>query len=571
MISVEDVTLVGDGSITGHLFGGNLLAPTVPLTGDGSYEEALEHLGVTGLRFPGGSLTEFVFDINNPDQEIVYNPDLDVTWNMTSLSDFMSFAGEKGHAVTIVIPTRTQLTEETDENGNRYADISEDDLRDFISKVVNGEYGDAPVEAFEIGNEYWGSGQMNALEYGRLASEMSVIINDELSKAENFETDILVQKGNNFDYSRISDDYIGVSPKQALDDLNDTYSLSLSDDALFSDGTVNWAYVNAKIILSEFDSTEEWDAVDGVVTHIYSRGEAAETTRYFDLDQMNKTWISENPELEIYITEWNLKSEPNLDRDEDYGLFQAQEMLNIIEEFVRSGVDNAHVWPLVQNTANSLAEGTEFTSTTAPGEMFALMSETLPGKSLLDLNPTDRDTEFVNGNVTTHMFAGEGELALYIMNGSKTSGAIADVDITAFVEDFGTVEVLLLGVDDGQAAGDNSSTPIVENLGEEAFSDGFLEATLSPGEIVQVVFTDVVPTEAFLPAWEQANVQDDMIEDTVIEVNSDEDYEFPLPTVDMPNDEPAAPVDEDLEDDSFGLELGLGLLFLLSLGGLGLG
>jgi len=570
MVTTENITISGDSEITGSLFGGNLLAPTVPLTGTGSYAEAIDYLGVTGLRFPGGSLTEYVFDINDPDKPVVYNPDLDVTWNMIGLSDFMEYADQAGHPVTIVVPTRTQLSEETDENGNRYCQIDESDLRQFISSLVNGDYGDAEIEAIEIGNEYWGSGQMTALEYGRLASEMSTIINDELSRAGNFDTDIIVQKGNNFDYSRISDEYEGVPPREALNDLNETYSLELGDNALFSDGSVNWAFVNASIIMSEFDTSEEWQSIDGVVTHIYSRGEAAETTRYFDLDQMNQTWIAENPNLEIYITEWNLKSEPNLERDEDYGLFQAQEMLNIMEEFIRTGVDNAHVWPLVQNTANPLAEGTEFTSATPPGEMFALMSETLPGKVLLDLNPSSRDTEDQDGNVSTHMFAGENELVLYVMNGSKTSGATADIDLSGFVDDFGSFEALVLGVDEGQPPGDNSSPAFVEDVGEDVFDDLFLEATLSPGEVMQVILSDVVPSEAFAPIWEQANSIDPFAKDdpTIIHDLTDP----VIPTVDEPIEEPDVIEEagrEGEDDVGFGLELALGWLLLLGLGGFG--
>ena len=572
MIAVSEVSIVGDSKITDNLFGGNLLAPTVPLEGEGSYAEAIDYLGVDGLRFPGGSLTEYVFDITNPDQPIVYNPDLDVTWNMIGLTDFMNFANENGHPVTIVIPTRTQLTENTDENGDRFAEVDEQDLRKFIGDLVGGEYGPAQVQAIEIGNEYWGSGQMNALEYGRVASKMSQIIDDELSQLGNYDVDIIVQKGNNYDYSRLSDDYEGVSPSEALSDINFTYSLNLDDSAMYSDGTVNWAYVNARIVMSEFDTEEEWDSIDGVVTHVYSRGPAAETTRYFDLDQINKTWIEEKPELEIYITEWNLKSEPNLNRDDDYGLFQAQEMLEIMEEFVRTGVDKAHVWPLIQNTANPLAEGTEFTAATAPGEMFALMSESLPGKVLLDLNPVARDTEFQAGNVSTHMFAGEGELVLYVMNGSKETGATADIDLSGFVSDYGGIEALVLGVAEGSGAGDTSSPPTIDELGPEVIVDGYLEATLSPGEVMQVVLTDLVPSDAFAPVWDLANTTDPFV--TIEEDGAGDTDDFPFPTVDVVEDDPVVdePEADDGEDDEgFGLEYGLALIILMGLSGFGLG
>ena len=43
-----------------------------------------------------------------------------------------------------------------------------------------------------------------------------------------------------------------------------------------------------------------------------------------------------------------------------------------MEEFVVSGVDAAHVWPLNENTRNALSNGFTFDEATAPGEMFAL-------------------------------------------------------------------------------------------------------------------------------------------------------------------------------------------------------
>lgn len=565
-MQVQDWKIEGDNVVTSELFGGNLLAPTIPLLGNGSYEQAIDYLGTTGLRFPGGSLTEYGFDINNPDLEEQYFSHLDVTWNMIPLTEFMNFAGENNHPVTIVIPTRTQLSEHTDDNGDRFPEIDEVSVRSFVAKTLNGEYGSANIEAFEIGNEYWGSGEMNAVEYGRLASEMAVIIDEELQNAGKDETSILVQKGNNFHFSKLSDDYDGVPPNDALEDINQTYSVDLGDDALFSSGDINWAYVNAKIIMSQFND-QEWDAIDGVVTHIYSRGDIAESTRYFDLDQMNKTWLAEDPDLNIHITEWNLKSEPSLDRDNDYGLFQAQEILQIMEEFVRTGVDNAHVWPLIQRTANPLSEGVEFNGPTPPGEMYALMSETLPGKTLIDLNPSHRDTEWTDGPVSTHMYAGEDELVLYVMNGSKAGATNFDVSVSDFISDFSSFEALVLGVEEGDSPGDNSSTPVVEELSDQSYAEGILELSLSPGEVAQIIFTGVEPTAEFASLWELANSENPFAEEDGSAPVVEDDVS--LPVVD-PIEEPEV-IDEEVEvdedDGGFGIELGIGLLFLLSLAG----
>lgn len=576
-------SIAGDAKYSDDHFGGNLLAPRGDLLGDGSYAEAVEYLGVSGLRYPGGALTEYVFDITDPDAEVVYDPRSEEEQTMIGLTDFMSYALDADQPVTIVVPTRTQTSESYDENGDRYADIDEAELRAFVQDLASGEYGEAKIQAFEIGNEYWGSGEMTALEYGRVASEMATIINDELEKAGNFDTDVVVQKGNNFGYSRLSDDYEGVPGEEVLATLNEKYGTEFDDEALFNSGDVNWGYVNSKLVLSSFDTDVEKEAVDGVVTHIYSRGDVAESTRYFDLDQINDTWAEDIPGIEIYITEWNLKSTPGLDREEDYGLFQGQEMLQIMEEFGRTGVDKAHVWPLIQNTRNALAEGQEFDAATPPGEMFALMSETLPGKVLLDFQEGDKDTEAEFGDVSVHMFAGEDELAFYVMNGSKESAASADIDLSSLVSDYNVSDILVLGVEDDEMPGSNKSQAVIEELDASIMQDGKLEASLSPGEIMQVVLTDVVPTEGFEDIWDAANSVDPFADEVIPQPEPVTEPD-PEPVLDpQPEPQPVIPdvplddvTDDDAEDeggdeeDDDGMFAGLGwaggLLLLLAAG-----
>lgn len=320
-----------------------------------------------------------------------------------------------------------------------------------------------------------------------------------------------------------------------------------------------------------------------MVTHIYSRGDVAESTRYFDLDQINDTWAEDIPGIEIYITEWNLKSTPGLDREEDYGLFQGQEMLQIMEEFGRTGVDKAHVWPLIQNTRNALAEGQEFDAATPPGEMFALMSETLPGKVLLDFQEGDKDTEAEFGDVSVHMFAGEDELAFYVMNGSKESAASADIDLSSLVSDYNVLDILVLGVEDDEMPGSNKSQAVIEELDASIMQDGKLEASLSPGEIMQVVLTDVVPTEGFEDIWDAANSVDPFADEVIPQPEPVTEPD-PEPVLDpQPEPQPVIPdvplddvTDDDAEDeggdeeDDDGMFAGLGwaggLLLLLAAG-----
>lgn len=491
---------------TPGLFGGNILASRGELLGN-SYDAAIDDLGVTTLRFPGGSLTEYLFDIRNPDAPTAYDPRYGTTEDMIGLTEFMTFAEVNNHPVTIVIPTQTQLGDQMDANGDHFPDIQEGALRTFVQDVASGAYGNAEVRAFEVGNEYWGSGLMTANEYGRLAAEMSTIIDDALSEIGVNDIDIVVQKGNNYATSRLSDDYAGVPTEDAIEDINAAYGLTLGDEAVFQSGQIDWTYVNNAIVLNHFDTDAERAAIDGVVAHVYSRGAENPNSRTFDLNNINETWRAEVPELDVYVTEWNLKSTDSLNAERDYGLFQAHEMLNMVEEFMRLDVTEANVWPLIQNTGNALSNGFRYDEATVGGEMFSLMSETLPGKTLLDFSPgADTSTEQQVGDVAVHAFAGERELALYLVNTDRTDATMTDVDISGLVRSFGDADITRLGVTSGAAPGSNRSGAQIEDLPSDRVIDGgFIEADLMPGEILQVVFSDVTPAEAFREAWEIAN------------------------------------------------------------------
>lgn len=502
--STANISFAGE-TAGAHLFGGNVLAPRGDMTGPGSYAEAVQDLNVTGLRYPGGSLTETLFDISNPDASTATHADTGETTDFIPISEFMSYAEETGQPVTIVLPTRFELGDEVDEQGNRMPEIDEEALRDFVHDVASGTYGDAEVRGFEIGNEYWGSGQMNAVEYGRLASEMATIIDDELRlvsevhEIDTSEMSVLAQMGHNYNHSRLSEEYEDWSSDDILADLAERYpDMEISDDLTYGSGTINWTAVNNELIRMSFDTEQEIEALDGMIAHVYTRG--TDFSRYNDLDMIDRIWLSEEEfeELEIHVTEWNLKSTDGLDRHEDFGLYQAHDMLNTVEEFMAAGVDQAHVWPLIQNTSNPLCTGFEYSESSAPGKMFSMMSENLPGKTMLDFTPGgDRQTEIRGETLDLHAFASPDEMVLYLASTSDQA-EVTDIDLSGLVEGFSAMEISVLGVCEGEQSGSSYSDSHVEACDPgEIYQDGTLEVDLAPGEIMQVVIRDLVPTESF--------------------------------------------------------------------------
>jgi hypothetical protein len=495
------------------LFGGNILAARGDLVGPGSYDEAIEGLNVTGLRYPGGAMTEEYFDITNPDASTVTSGVTGETSDFIPISDFLAYAGANGHEVTIVVPTRDFVHEDPDSAGDflihpehldKFAD-----LREFIFDVITGVYGDANIVAIEIGNEYWGPGGMNAFEYGNLASEMAFVIDDELMLIseelgiDTSEVGILVQSGFNFGTSKISNDYVGWDSHDVIDDLVSVYpEVNLSYDNIRNNGEVNWTEVNSELIIMAFDSPEKLAAVHGVLSHVYTFGSDYDDDGAQQLDVIQNTWL-ELPGFdtaEIHITEWNQKSTDSLDRTADYGLFQAHEMLHIVDTFLEADVDQAYVWPLIQNTSNALSTGMEYSGPTPAGQMFSMMSENLPGKAGIDFTPGDgQETEYEAGTVDVHAFAGQGDMVLYVYSHADET-TVEYIDLSNFVAGFDAMEVTVLGVVPGQSPGDNRSDVEMQQLeASEVYQDGILEAALDSGEIMQVIIRGIQPTDAFAP------------------------------------------------------------------------
>ncbi len=515
------------------LFGANVLATRSNLEQGGDYDRLIEELGVGSFRYPGGSLTERYFDITDPNASVVSDRDTGELRDFIPLNSALDYASDEGLAVTIVIPTRNLLSETTDANGDRFSAFDEDVLRGFVRDVVTGVHGDAEIEAFELGNEYWGSGQMSSVEYGRLASEMAVVVNDELS-LQNSDADIIVQSGTNFNFARLSDNYSDdMSSADIIADLNATYDLNLGEDSIYSSGAINWTNVANEMILSEFDTEAEQNAVDQVAVHVYSRGQVNEGQRSFFLNNTDETWGEEIPDAQIAVTEWNTAGNTgSLDRDSDYGLLQSHEMINIMEEFMRYDVENAHVWPLIQNTPNTLSVDDGQADLTPGGAMFNLMQEAMPGKTALDLTPeSGADTEVEEDGISLHGFWEPDELLFYVA-ATQEEGADTSVDFSGLIADAGRVEITVLGVADGDPIGTSSSDAVVEDVDPTLVMDGTnLSVQMDQGEIMQVRMFGFTPSQDFQDV-----------------ISEDAPDELPEPLIDAFTDEAAVEVEPEVTE-----------------------
>ena len=118
------VSSILDQTVQPTTFGGNFLFNRDELgQGSGDFNALANELGVDSLRYPGGAITEFMFDLENPDSTVGYDINGDEQ-ELVGLSDFFDFAETEGKSVTVVIPTRDFLSKAIDLNGNRFAHLT---------------------------------------------------------------------------------------------------------------------------------------------------------------------------------------------------------------------------------------------------------------------------------------------------------------------------------------------------------------------------------------------------------------------------------------------------------------
>jgi hypothetical protein len=90
---------------------------------DGTFDDALTVLCAGGLRYPGGSIAEQLFDIRNPDATSATDPESGATVALEPLSDVAAHAAETDRALCVVLPTRGFLSDDFNTMGHRFAAV----------------------------------------------------------------------------------------------------------------------------------------------------------------------------------------------------------------------------------------------------------------------------------------------------------------------------------------------------------------------------------------------------------------------------------------------------------------
>lgn len=454
----------------------------------GPFDRMFADMGWSGLRFPGGTVTEEnfapgsgiverLFDVSRPS-----GLSDDGAPRIVTTPAMFSYAIDKGIAVDFTLPTENYFSDETDEDGFRIpSTFGLYRILDRVDEMVRGDYGHAFIEKFEIGNEFWYKNERQTPEeYGHivehLASGMQSLL--DLYQAEQ------------------ADDSAWVMPEISVQ------------------SAPGWRPQDNEAIFDQL-SLSSRAAIDAVSTHYYPSSYTVATDRQVHFDRLNDWQNLEgvDKELSYYVSEWNMATST----ETDTGLAQASGMLETMRVMLERGIDHAAIWGTqYYNLRTRLAElendpdapGGKDYSLTPAGEIYRMMSSSIRGLRVLDLDtdsslrdaldvPADERTADQTEQLVMHAYGGTDKTVIFI---SSRSGVDIDVtlDTGSLLTDYHHVWAERLGALDDPTTSDLDegdplsiyARPYVDILNESTLTaTGDLTVTLQPYEIVKFEFS----------------------------------------------------------------------------------
>lgn len=408
---------------------------------DHNLTRGISDLLIKSLRYPGGGVTEEYFSMVNPNLDFDSNSQK----NLIPQEEFLKFCSLHNLSANLVIRTVNGFTETAAESlisgnfGNRI--ISQEYLQQvstYVTQSILSAYEQekpVAIKSFEIGNEFWGSGQMTASEYGRLASAVLVAADQGIKAAatllptlEGQSIPPLLVQSTHADgmFSPNAANHVYVAGGEIYKSLLDVKTgLTWTEYVIPGQGN---AGEQLKDITEPLNNSVSRSLIGGIVDHYYAnRGlanaDSASDYTFYQMSQFEKQIGLQVGYLDRYITEWNSKLSGAAD---NRGLAGASLLTEIFYEMTTHGIDAANIWPLIYNsTWNNVLQGKE-ANITAAGAIFKLMSESLVGTT-----PALDSSTIVQGiELDIHGFFSEEKLILFTNNRSNITLNAADIFIS---------------------------------------------------------------------------------------------------------------------------------------------
>lgn len=430
--------------------------------------EAMEHFGVTAVRFPAGqanaifSETGMIVDGDIPE----------------FLRNFLEHAQEQGLIVNLVVPV---------ESLEEFGGPSQPEILDGLHMMASIIAEDFPgvVSGYELGNEYWGGrdagdGTREAA-YGEAAGLAAVALSSGASLGAT-EPNIILQASGN---------------------LGGAFNGSLTE----ANTAIQEAFASVVGAI---------DAVDGILRNFYWRdpGEGAfeNSTGTFKEDR----GIDENingygeanwelwagRELTTYVGEYNVTNRVSFGEEAiDLGIHGASIFLEHFTNMAEAKIDVAYAWPFLHATRNSFLlaheeietiqiHGMEIITNTTRGAMFDLLRQSVVGDELVDLawqtSSAVEVTAFQDVIEDANGDAATSYTKTVFLSSRSNQFETLNVDLSSFITDYTSLSALSLFYEDTDNHHRNAVITDLTTLDPDL--NGQFQIGLHPYEVVQLTF-----------------------------------------------------------------------------------
>ncbi|SDY49101.1 Hemolysin-type calcium-binding repeat-containing protein [Jannaschia faecimaris] len=511
-ITIEENEAFSTESVSESMFGANYVTSyDFEFGRDDGLASTLGELGIDVLRFPGGSVTEGIFTeasflTGNWTIDEYVGPNGGLR-ELTPLSEFIDVAADIGATVQLVVPTRVAFSDSAGQallNGTygERTDLDPDYFgwvqRYLDYSIEEAQQSGTSITTIEIGNEFWGSGQMTAGEYGWLAGQLALFI-----EAQYPGLDVIVQAAASAnEYSPAVDRTVYLEPDGSGDFIVHSASeISGQKPESWLEATMPGSGNAAAQTTLIADQIRQWtgaaDSIDGVVGHVYFDAgfDGIDNQRNFALDRVPQIFANRLGvnDLDFYVTEWSARNplwssgERNLGNAN--GLHYAHTTVEAFFELVSNGVDGANFWPMTfgssRNDHRTLID-TDEGDLTFGGVTFQWLAESVVGmQALFDFEITDQ--------FDVHGFGDGSDMTMFVAerggySHNEASGGSVQIDLGAYAPaDGSTIIISYLYSDDGSFTSD-AANPVIRFSTESYLAGSLLEFDLRPWEMVRIEF-----------------------------------------------------------------------------------
>lgn len=473
----------------------------------------LQSLAPTILRFPGGSITEEGFTNSvflTGSWEIGSYSTNGENTTFTPLADFFISAAHVGADVQLVIPTRIAFAisaGEAIENGT-YGSRTElrSDYFQLVSRYIDAALRLAHTQGievvrFEIGNEFWGSGEMSATEYGYLSGRLALFLG---SRYPDVDIGVQIVSSGNM-YSPVTDAHFYLEPlSHGGYDIHLAAEYSGTPPAGWLTRTVSGEGAaltqNQTIAREILNVPGAVDNISGAISHIYFNDgfSGIDGERDFALRTVFdnfRLYLGQNS-LEHYVTEWSPRNRTTTEGHAN-GLLYAHTTVEAFFELTSNGVDSANFWPITFGNPSvnyrTLIDSTESDLTFA-GVAFSWLTKTAGLTPLFDFEVEQR--------IDIHGFGNETKAILFVAERGIVGQQEAYKDINIDLENFAFSEIYFIletgMTSDNGSPRDDRANPLVRNSDGYILEGSSLNFTLAKWELSMIELQAITNGDDFI-------------------------------------------------------------------------